>query len=85
MKLAALVKIFVEDHIESDLFEEITKGGIGVEHLVVVGSWASASWPYPFDVLRIRMKPVGDSDSKIAAGLEEHVAGPSCGDGFIGP
>lgn len=84
MELAAFVKIFVKYHVKSDIFEKITKGRIGIEHLMVMCPRPGASRSYRFDIRRVRMKPIGNSNSKATAWLKKRVAGLCCCNGLIG-
>src|SRR5882672_3741227 len=78
MEFSVLVKILARGNIESCRSENLAKGFIGVQNLVIVRPGSDATRPNALDVIRIGMESVGNSDPQIAPPLEKPEAVNRC-------
>ena len=74
MKLTVLVKILQRSYVKTSANEKIAKRGNRVKHLVVVCPCTSTPWPNCIDIRFLWVKPIGNSNSKIATRLKKGVA-----------
>jgi len=69
MKLTVLVKVLQRSYVKTSANEKIAKRGNRVKHLVVVCPCASTPCTYTIYIRLLGVKPIGNSNSKIATRL----------------